>query len=139
MRGRLQNRMMRLRALVGAVTILLTTLAAPVALATQTNDNICAMECCVSDGYCCCNPSKSYVEGQLPESGHQFISAQLLARCPDGCAIPNLSLKVSSGDSDRNGSSRLDLLVLSLQQSPRTVKTRNLFHTPPSSPRAPPA
>lgn len=76
----------RLRALIGALFLLVGALSTPIALATQTADE-CGMACCVKEGFCCCSPHHASVKGKVSDDQPRIIEADLLASsCPQGCA-----------------------------------------------------
>jgi hypothetical protein len=129
--------MTRLRALVGAVAILLTSLAAPVALATQTDDNVCAMLCCVEDGYCCCKPARPFVKGETPEGKESFAKAEISKPCPEGCTNPPPTLKIQLRADVRAAIHQFRFIaaIITSYQSPSNER-KDVYRY--SSPRAPP-
>jgi hypothetical protein len=79
------------RAFIGALAILLSAIAAPVTLATQTDENVCAMACCVADGHCCCKPNKPFVKGQARNLKPVFEKAELTQPCSQDCSSPSMA------------------------------------------------
>jgi hypothetical protein len=129
--------MTRLRALVGTVAILLTSLAAPVALATQTDDNVCAMACCITDGYCCCIPARPFVKGELPKGEKSFANVEISNPCPGGCTNTPFTLKMQLRASVRAPIHQFKSLaaIIASYQSPAS-EHKGVYRY--SSPRAPP-
>ncbi|HEY7544719.1 MAG TPA: hypothetical protein VID27_07545 [Blastocatellia bacterium] len=129
--------MTRLRALVGAAAILLTSLAAPVALATQTDDNVCAMLCCVEDGYCCCKPARPFVKGEMPKGEESFAKGEIFRPCPDGCTNPPPTSKIQLRADVRAAihQFRFTAAIVTSYQS-FSYRRKDVYRY--SSPRAPP-
>jgi hypothetical protein len=77
----------RLRVTAAVFALLLGWLAPVLPLAASEPD-VCAMECCVAEGHCCCAARKPFVKGHVPgEDGRPVISEkELTAPCQPQCA-----------------------------------------------------
>jgi hypothetical protein len=91
--GRSQNGFRRLRALAGAIAILLTHLTFCAAFATSTYELACAMACCVADGYCCCKLSSNAANRDL-STENSIVQPNVSSSCPDGCTNSVTNIKV---------------------------------------------
>jgi hypothetical protein len=92
--GQPLNWLRRLRAAIGALVILLPTVAATVTLAVNTDDNTCGMACCIADAYCCCGPARSVNSDRpIDDSLGEIETSE---PCPAGCANRASTLKVKS-------------------------------------------
>jgi hypothetical protein len=135
---KLQNRLRRLRALVGAAAIFLGAIAAPVTLASQIDTNTCAMACCVAEGHCCCIPSKSSVKRGANDKGASFAQKVVSKSCPDGCAPSQTQLKIQSRLFARHKSHQAGLIeYIEFPASTAIVKI-NAVIIDSAPPRAPP-
>ena len=79
----------RLRVTAAVITLLLGWLAPTLPLAASEPD-VCAMECCVAEGHCCCAARKHFVKGHVPGADGQpvFSEKELTASCQPQCAQP---------------------------------------------------
>ena len=80
----------RLRMLLSVLMLAVCCAWAPLTIAAADSDT-CAMDCCIQAGHCCCIPAHARVEGQVPDSGDRFETAQISSKCPAGCATQSLS------------------------------------------------
>jgi hypothetical protein len=79
----------RLRAALVALALLIGWLGPALPLAASESE-VCAMECCVAEGHCCCAARKPFVKGRVPGAdGRPVISeVEITASCPPRCAQP---------------------------------------------------
>src|SRR5215468_2380716 len=56
---------LRLRGAISALALAMGWLSVPFSLASREPD-VCEMECCVSEGHCCCAARKPFVKGHVP-------------------------------------------------------------------------
>jgi hypothetical protein len=79
----------RLRAALVALALLIGRLGPALPLAAGESE-VCAMECCVAEGHCCCAARKPFVKGHEPGAdGQPVISeVELTASCPPRCSQP---------------------------------------------------
>jgi hypothetical protein len=79
----------RLHASAAMFALLLGWLS-PVLPLMRDDPDVCAMECCVAEGHCCCATRKPFVEGHLPgaNGGPVISEKELTASCPPQCARP---------------------------------------------------
>jgi hypothetical protein len=77
----------RLHASAAMFALLLGWLS-PVLSSMRDEPDVCAMECCVAEGHCCCATRKPFVKGHIPgANGEPVISEkELAASCPPQCA-----------------------------------------------------
>jgi hypothetical protein len=131
--------LINIRAAFGALAILLGSLTASTVLAVQTEENVCAMACCITEGHCCCNVKKAFVKGQNHDGKMSFTKAELAKPCPENCANSSASVKTFSCASLRENVIHLILFatVVTSSQPPPTV--RDVVDFSSLSPRAPPA
>src|SRR5262249_50901427 len=127
----------KMRAATALLLMLLGWFAAPVSLAVYEPD-VCAMECCVEAGHCCCATRHAFVAGQLPDGDTEAVQAQLGPTCPAKCTAPSsFSLSLVRGaarvvihDLDEQGPSR--------PASTGVILALDSPYFKPSPPRAPP-
>jgi hypothetical protein len=127
----------RLRTLLSVLMLAVCCAWAPLTIAAADSDT-CAMDCCVQAGHCCCIPAHARVEGQVPDSGDRFETAQISSKCPAGCATQS-----SSQLSFRDGRSSAGRQTLSGEPADRgptePLSSLDLLLQSSSSPRAPPS
>jgi len=99
----------KLRAVSAALALFFCSASASTALALQSPD-VCSMNCCVQEGYCCCTPHHAYVKGQGPDGREQVASAGLSSSCPGGCTAPQSISRNSFKDSDAPAGYSLSLV-----------------------------
>ncbi|MEW6209853.1 MAG: hypothetical protein AB1631_15925 [Acidobacteriota bacterium] len=128
--------MKRLRALIGAAAIMLGATLAPVALVARVDDDICAMACCIADGYCCCKPARASVKGKPRDGG--FANAEVSKPCPEGCLVSQASTNIFSRPSIQTATHPSILIAAVAIFSQRSPLARNDLCLASSSPRAPP-
>jgi hypothetical protein len=129
--------LVRLRAIIAALFLLIASIAASAVLATQSADE-CGMSCCVKDGYCCCSPHHARVKGQIADEKPHLSQPELARSCPESCAtaarVSNLLL--------RNHLSTAAVLIWSEQLTAisfeHSVSVGDQLDTGASTPRAPP-
>lgn len=130
--------LVRLRAAIALVMLAAGWASAPLVLAFEPS-NACSMDCCITEGHCCCNPPKPSVEGQPPDGNDHIDNVQIAADCPQGCTTPQSSSKIRERDSNR---AVIQLIAFS---SPVAIRPNETISKPdpqwsrPSSPRAPPS
>jgi hypothetical protein len=126
------------RAFLGALAILLSAIAAPVTLAIQAEGNVCAMACCVTDGYCCCKPHKPFVKGQARDHKPSFEKVELTQPCSQDCASPSSLAQRSLRIADQPSIHAFRLLtpVVTASQPPPTTHGDAILTS--TAPRAPP-
>src|SRR5215216_5773653 len=127
----------RLRAFCAALALLVGSLAAPVALAGQSQ-GVCAMTCCVEAGHCCCNPRQAYVEGEIPGPGPVLTLVNVSAPCPDGCAGSQSSSHLRLREMGPPAHHHLNLDSLPARRSRRAGGLPEPAQWETSSPRGPP-
>jgi hypothetical protein len=88
----------KIRAMLAVLAVLISSIAAPIALALQPEETVCAMACCIAEKHCCCKPNKSVVKGQTRESKESFTQTELAKPCPEGCASWHSAIKTFSRD-----------------------------------------
>jgi hypothetical protein len=129
--------MIRLRAVLGAVAILLSALSTPVTLAAQTDDNVCSMTCCVDDGYCCCKPRRAFVKGQMSDDRDKVSNADFVKPCSQGCTTSHTSFKLKEQDSVRTAIPHFSSIDV-ITTPDHTFSHERKAEYQISSPRAPP-
>ena len=77
----------RLRTSAAMFALLLGWLS-PVLPWIRDDPDVCAMECCVAEGHCCCATRKPFVKGHIPGADGQPVISEkdLTASCPPQCA-----------------------------------------------------
>jgi hypothetical protein len=130
--------LMRVRALLGVLTILFGGLSAPTVLALQTEENVCAMACCITEGHCCCKAKKAFVKGQPHDGKVNFTKAELAKPCSDNCATSSSTGKTVSRDALREAVIHRILFAspITSAQPPPLIQNRIAYAS--LSPRAPP-
>lgn len=98
---------------------------------------VCSMACCIADGYCCCNPTQPYVEGQIPQDEQRIYRKQIVNDCPDGCATSQFSNFPVSRDTAR-AVAHTDITTSVQSKQESLLFTRGPVERGPSSPRSPP-
>ena len=124
------------RAIIAALTLLLTSLSPAISLAASEPE-FCEMACCVAEGHCCCAARKPWVKGQNPGDRPVFEPVEIRLQSCYSCTPPSSSNFIS-------------------RETARTAHDFDLarrqafaYHTPswahhsiwftPTPPRAPPA
>jgi hypothetical protein len=133
-----QSRLMRLRALVAAIALLIGSASAQAALAVNRLD-VCSMDCCVEQGHCCCSPGHAFVKGQALGERPVITESKLSAPCPDGCATSLSSSLAQLKAVARSGQARLDLGHSIVSKSDGERALYDFIRQESSSPRGPPA
>jgi hypothetical protein len=128
-----------LRALCAALALLFSAIAAPVALASRSSDDVCTMACCVEKGHCCCKPRHAYVEGQTPDDKPRIAGTEIAAPCPEDCAAPSTASPLFTRQALRPADHRLDRVAASLRHLPLIVSLALASLAIATAPRAPPA
>jgi hypothetical protein len=129
----------KIRAACGVLAILIGSLAAPTMLASQTDENVCAMACCITEGHCCCKVKKAFVKGQNHDGKISFTKTEIAKPCPENCANSSASAKTQSRDLSRQHVTHLILFATVVTSSQPPPITKDLFDLAALSPRAPPA
>lgn len=134
-----QKTWLRIRAAVAALALALGWISAPLSLAAWEPD-VCEMECCISEGHCCCATRRTYVKGREPKPGDVSLTIEttLTNRCPAGCAASGISAK-----NNLHRTAHAQALLVTLASTPPDLYGHRLlfdhqFAAQPSSPRAPP-
>lgn len=83
--NRRQRLMKGIRAVAGAILLLLNGLATVATLASNETE-FCAMECCVAEGHCCCAARKPWVAGRKTDGVPAIAHNQISSKCPYSCA-----------------------------------------------------
>lgn len=133
----LKGILLQLRTVAALLALALSSLSVPLALANTSSD-VCSMTCCVEDGYCCCNPRRSRVEGQADDGHPRVGSFQIFASCPQGCTPSQSFSHFSFRDAVRNASYNLESLEAAISYSRQLVLTLLPLEHGSSPPRAPP-
>ena len=129
----------KIRAAFSILAILIGALAAPTALAMQTEENVCAMACCITEGHCCCKAKKAFVKGQNHDGKLSFTKAELAKPCPENCTNSSASAKRFSRDALRTHVIHLILFATVVTASQPPPGLKDAAHYADLSPRAPPA
>jgi hypothetical protein len=134
-----QNFIIKLRASCALLVILLGAIFAPVTLATQTTEEVCAMACCIEEKHCCCKPAKLAVKGQKRDASEkQLTSAELSKPCPEGCATLRTLSKLDSRAFLRTATTQFSLLTTAAIHAPPILFNHDSIDLVSASPRAPP-
>jgi hypothetical protein len=88
----------KIRATLAVLAILISSLAAPTALALQPQETVCTMACCIAEKQCCCKPNKTLVKGQTRDGKESFTQTELAKPCHEGCASWHSAIKTFSRD-----------------------------------------
>jgi hypothetical protein len=132
--------MIRLRATCALLALLFGALVAPVTLATQTTEEVCAMACCIEEKHCCCKPAKLAVKGQKRDAAREQLSgAEISTPCPEGCATSPASSKFHSRALLRPAGKPFALLGSVTIHAPPLVTRLFSVALRSTSPRAPPS
>ena len=128
----------RWRALL-AVAVLLSGLAyAQVGLANDSPD-VCAMVCCVEDGYCCCTPRRASVKGQTPTGDPAFGEAEIVSSpCPEGCTNSTTPFKLATKEALRPAIRLTDFSATAVAGIQQSLVAHLYLGLSSASPRAPP-
>lgn len=130
----------RLRLHVGIATLALALgwISVPLSLATWEAD-VCEMECCIAEGYCCCEKRHAYVKGHEPKLGDVALKAEtsLTAPCPAGCAASRASSQ-NNLPCATHAIAPVKSASISLPRFWDRFPLNRQFAAQPSSPRAPP-
>jgi hypothetical protein len=135
-----QNLIVKLRASCALLALLLGAVFAPVTLATQASEEVCAMSCCIAEQHCCCKPAKPAVKGQKRDASEkQLANVELSQPCPEGCATaPSLS-KLYSRAFLRTATTQFDLRTMAAIHAPPVLTNHDSVDLLCASPRAPPS
>jgi hypothetical protein len=139
MKANRQGRYASLRALCAALALLFGAIAAPVALASRSSDDVCTMACCVAEGHCCCKPRRAFVEGQTPDGKPRIAATEIAAPCPEDCAAPSTASPLFTRQALRPADHRIDGVAASLKHLPLIVGLALASLAVATAPRAPPA
>jgi len=128
----------RMRALCAALILLLGWLSVPASLAAIEPD-VCSMECCVTQGHCCCTPHHARVKGEIPGDRDEITEpSELTSPCPSKCAATLTTSQTLSREVARTQ-------IRHVEFSPAAPPQRRAVHFTPdfpglrqSPPRAPP-
>jgi hypothetical protein len=135
-----QNFISKLRASCALLVLLLGSIFAPVTLATQTTEEVCAMSCCIAEKHCCCKPAKLAVKGQKRDVNEkQLASAELSQPCPEDCATSRASSKLDSRTFLRTAAMQLAFLTMAAIHAPPVLSNHDSVDLVSASPRAPPS
>ena len=127
----------RLCAACALLVVLLGSFAKPVSLAAYEPD-VCAMECCVEAGHCCCATRHAFVEGHLPDDESEIVQARFGLTCPAQCTPPSsfsliavrTTTRTQPHEVEQDGSTELSYS--------EAVHALTSHFYKPSTPRAPP-
>jgi len=128
-----------LRALCAALALLFGAVAAPIALAGNSTDNVCTMACCVEQGHCCCKPRHAFVEGQTPDGKPRIAGSEIAAPCPEDCATSSTASPSFTRQSLRPADHRIDRVAVVLMHLPLIASPALAVTSIAIAPRAPPA
>ena len=131
------SRFARLRALCAALGLLLGALAAPVALASNAAD-VCAMDCCVAEGHCCCNPRRAHVEGETTSDKPSLTEAEVSTACPEGCTLPSASANLIARAALRATAYHIHFIKAAVVGCTAILPRHSAVQVAASTPRAPP-
>jgi hypothetical protein len=95
------------------------------------------MTCCVKEGYCCCSPRHASVKGQVSDEKPHISEAELVASCPEGCALSGRFSSLLLRNQVRAGTLQVysGPTVIFLEHA---VGYRDVVISGSSTPRAPP-
>src|SRR5436853_6483264 len=138
MRANRQGRYASLRALCAALALLFGAIAAPVALASRSPDDVCTMACCVEEGHCCCKPRRAFVEGQRPDGKPRIAATEMATPCPEDCTAPSTASPLFTRQTLRPADHRIDRVAASLMHLLLIVSKSLAVSSVATAPRAPP-
>ncbi len=129
----------RLRAAMAVLLLALGWLAVPASMVVREPD-VCGMECCIEEGFCCCVTRRAYVEGQETEPDEIAfnIQTELRAPCPAGCAGSTPSAQIVLLRFQSAPAPAVAAAILPARYEWGTALLHYPFAAQPSSPRAPP-
>jgi hypothetical protein len=134
-----QNFAVKLRALCAVLALLLGATLAPVTLAVQTDETVCAMACCIAEKHCCCKPAKLSVKGQKhDDNGKQFANTEVSKPCSEGCANTPSSSNLFQRAFVRPATTQFDLTTTAAIHAPPVFILHQTIDFASVSPRAPP-
>jgi hypothetical protein len=96
------------------------------------------MSCCVKDGYCCCTPHHASVMGQVTDDKPHISEDQLVASCPEGCALRGRFSNLLLRNHARTGAPQA-YCGPAFTFLERAVAVSDILVSGSSTPRAPPA
>jgi hypothetical protein len=129
----------KIRAMLAVLAVLISLIAAPIALALQPEEIVCAMACCIAEKYCCCKPNKALVKGQTRDSKESFTQTEFAKPCPEGCASWHSAIKTFSRDllrSENYHTIKISIVIIRLDIE-QVRQLTNIYGSPAS--RAPPS
>jgi hypothetical protein len=127
------------RALCAALALLFGAIAAPIALAGNSSDEVCTMTCCVEQGHCCCKPSHAFVEGQTPDGKPRIARTEIAVPCPEDCAAQSTASPVYARQALRPANHRIARLAAPSTRLPLITGSALALTIAAIAPRAPPA
>jgi hypothetical protein len=139
MKANRQGRYASLRALCAALALLFGAIAAPVALASHSSDDVCTMACCVEEGHCCCKPRHAFVEGQTPDGKPRIAGTEIAAPCPEDCAASSSASPSFTRQALRPADHRINEVAALLMHLPLIAGPALATASNATAPRAPPA
>jgi hypothetical protein len=131
--------LIKIRATLGVLAILMGSLTAPAVLALQAEENVCAMACCITEGHCCCKVKKAFVKGQNHDGKVSLTKAEMAKPCPENCANSSSTVKPISRDALRENITHFILFATIVTASQPPPTTKEIIGFTALSPRAPPA
>jgi hypothetical protein len=137
---RLEHQKTRLR-LRAAALVFALFVSGPLAASAQAADSgdVCAMACCIRDGYCCCSPRRAHVQGETTDGRAHISSARVSAECPEGCSKLQSGSYFPLRDSLRANNHHLEELQTASHSLRHIRVIPNSFEFACSTPRAPPS
>jgi hypothetical protein len=126
------------RAAFAALVLLFSSLSPSLSLVAATEQDVCAMECCVAEGHCCCAMRKPWVKGQKPDG--RPVVERVEIRSQSCCfSTPPSSSNFIPREMARPAAHNFDLArhqVIAYHNPPRAH--HSIWRTP-TPPRAPPS
>jgi hypothetical protein len=97
-RRKMHKLSIKIHVTLAVLAILISSLAAPTALALQPQETVCAMVCCIAEKHCCCKPHKTLVKGQTRDGKESFTQTEFAKPCPEECASRHSAIRMFSRD-----------------------------------------
>ena len=125
------------RAAFAALVLLLSSLSPAFSLASSADLDVCAMECCVAEGHCCCAARKPWVKGHKPDDRPVVEPAEL--RSKSGCpGAPPSSSNLLLREIARTTAHDHDLARHPVFGYQSPLRAHHSIWFTPTPPRAPP-
>ena len=125
------------RAILAALALLTTSLSPALSLAASADLDVCAMECCVAEGHCCCAARKPWVKGHKPDDRPVVVPVEI--RSQSGCPYtPPSSSSFLPRESARTTALDFDLARHPVLAYRSPLRAHHSIWSTSTPPRAPP-